>query len=185
MSRIDITVGQPRWRSRASRALTRGWGTSRSSRQPAARTSSSAAIALIVLAMTAIPMPSQGPNRRPEANVNAVRGNGKTVTTMWVAKKTNGNHGPTDVAQSRSAVAPGRGTSNKIATRITIVAAMAANCRGGTCLAVQITAPRSAARVLTTDFTPTKTTGRTGITRPARIARRLPGARCADSDDLA
>jgi hypothetical protein len=53
---------------------------------------------------------------------------------------------------------------------------MAANCRGGTCLAVQITAPRSAARVLTTDFTPTKTTGPPGDNSPhadrASAARR-------------
>ncbi len=94
--------------------------------------------------------------------MNAVRGNGNTVTTMCAARKTSGNHGPTDVAQSRSCMAPGRGTSNKIATRITIVAAMAANWRRGTCFAVQITAARSAARVLTTDFTSTKTTGRAG-----------------------
>ncbi len=87
--------------------------------------------ALIVLATTAIPMPSHGPNRRPEASVNAVRGNGNTVTTMCAARKANGNHGPTEVAQSRSCMAPGRGTSNKIATRITIVAAMAANLAPG------------------------------------------------------
>ncbi len=44
--------------------------------------------------------------------MNAVRGNGNTVTTMWAARKASGNHGPTDVAQSRSAMAPGSGTSN-------------------------------------------------------------------------
>ena len=88
--------------------------------------------ALIVLAMTAIGMPSQGPNSRPAASVNAVRGNGKTVTTMCAARNANGNHGPTDVAQSRSwTVAPGRGTSNKIATRITIVAGDGGQLRAG------------------------------------------------------
>ena len=72
--------------------------------------------------------------------MNAVRGNGNTVTTMCAARKASGNHGPSDVAQSRSCMAPGRGTSNKIATRITIVAAMAASWRRGTCFAVEITA---------------------------------------------
>ena len=38
----------------------------------------------------------------PAASVNGVRGNGKTVTTMCANKNANGNHGPTDVAQSRT-----------------------------------------------------------------------------------
>src|ERR1700742_3450496 len=119
----------------------------------------------MVLATTAIAMPSHGPKRRPDAKVNAVRGNGNTVTTMWAARKASGNHGPSDVAQSRSWVAPGRGTSNRSATRITIVAVIAASWRRGTCVAVQITAARSAARVLTTDFTAINTTGRSALGR--------------------
>ena len=58
--------------------------------------------ALIVLATTAIATPRTGPNSSPAASVNAVRGNGKTVTTTWATRKANGNHGPTEVAQSRS-----------------------------------------------------------------------------------
>ncbi len=62
---------------------------------------------------------------------------------------------------------------------------IAANWRRGTCFAVEITAARSAARVLTTDFTATKTTGRRVITRPVPVASRLPGARWPDGDHLA
>ena len=122
--RIDMTAGQPRCRSRASSESTRGWRTSRLSCQPAARTSSSAMTALAVLATTAMATPSRGPNSSPAASVNAVRGNGKTVTTMWAARNASGNHGPTDVAQSRSCTAVGSGTSSAIATRITIAAVM-------------------------------------------------------------
>jgi hypothetical protein len=35
-----------------------------------------------VLAVTANVIPSSGPNSNPAARVNAVRGNGNTVTTM-------------------------------------------------------------------------------------------------------
>ena len=94
--------------------------------------------------------------------MNAVRGNGKTVTTMWAARNANGNHGPTDVAQSRIWTAVGKGTSSATATRITIAVRMAMKRRGGTDDAVAITAARNARRVLTTAFTPTKTTGRPG-----------------------
>ena len=58
--------------------------------------------ALMVAAATASGTPRSGPNSRPAASVNAVRGNGKTVTTMWAARNASGNHGPTVVAQSRS-----------------------------------------------------------------------------------
>ncbi len=58
--------------------------------------------ALTVAAVTASGMPRTGPNSRPAASVNAVRGNGNTVTTMWAPRNASGNHGPTDVAQSRS-----------------------------------------------------------------------------------
>ena len=64
--------------------------------------------------------------------MNAVRGNGKTVTTMWAARNASGNHGPTEVAQSRSCTAVGNGTSSATATRITIAARMAKNRRRGT-----------------------------------------------------
>ncbi|GFG49157.1 hypothetical protein MAGR_05980 [Mycolicibacterium agri] len=104
---------------------------------------------------------------------------------MWAARKASGNHGPTDVAQSRSCTAPGRGTSTKIATRITIVAVMAANCRRGICFAVEITAARTAARVLTTDFTLPKSTESEEIARFGRMPRRLPGANWPDGDHLA
>jgi hypothetical protein len=97
--------------------------------------------------------------------VNAVRGNGKTVTTMCAAKNASGNHGPTDVAQSRSWSAVGNGISTATATRITIAVRMAMNRRGEIVDAVAITAASSARRVLTTAFTPTKTTGR-GVTTP-------------------
>ena len=141
--------------------------------------------ALTVLATTAIGTPSSGPNNRPAASVNAVRGNGKTVTTMCAARKASGNHGPADVAQSRSCRAVGSGTSNATATRITIATVIATIRRRGTCAAVAITAARSAARVLTTDFTVTKTTGRPVITRLMPDASRLPGARWPDGDHLA
>ena len=117
--------------------------------------------------------------------MNAVRGKGNTVTTMCAARNASGNHGPTDVAQSRSCMAPGSGTSNTIATRITIVAVMAASWRRGTCLAVEITAERNAARVLTTDFTSTKTTGLPVVVRLMPDASRPPGARWPDGDHLA
>ncbi len=80
-------------------------------------------IALMVLATTAIATPSSGPNSSPAASVNAVRGNGNTVTTMCAARKASGNHGPTDVAQSRSCTAVGSGTNTATATRITIAVA--------------------------------------------------------------
>ena len=92
--------------------------------------------ALTVLATTASGTPRAGPNSSPAASVNAVRGNGKTVTTMCAARNASGNHGPTDVAQSRSCTAVGSGTNSAIATRITIAARMATNRRRGTCEAV-------------------------------------------------
>jgi len=85
--------------------------------QPAARTSASAIIALIVLAATASVTPSNGPNSRPAANVNAVRGNGNTVTTMWAPRNASGSHGPIDVDQSLSSTADGNRTSSATAIR--------------------------------------------------------------------
>ena len=102
--------------------------------------------------------------------MNAVRGNGNTVTTMCAARKASGNHGPSDVAQSRSCTALGQRHQQR-------------NCdenhnrdrdrdepAAGDLRAVEITAARSAARVLTTDFTLTKTTGRPVITRLMPVA---------------
>ena len=141
--------------------------------------------ALTVLAPTASGTPMTGPKSRPAANVNAVRGNGNTVTTMWAARNANGNHGPTEVAQSRSCTAVGRGTRNATAMRITIAARMAKNRRGGTWDAVVITAARSARRVLTTAFTVTKTTGRQQITPANVVVSRTPGGQECDRDHLA
>jgi len=66
-----------------------------------------------------------------------------------------------------------------------MVAAMAAIWRRGTCFAVQITAVRIAARVLTMDFTATNTTGRPQITRRMPIASLPPGGRWSNGDHLA
>ena len=174
---MDITAGQPRSRRRASSDSTRGWRTSLLSCQPAARTRSSAITALTVAAATASGMPSAGPNSRPAASVNAVRGKGKTVITMCAARNASGNHGPTEFAQSRSCSAVGSGTSRATATRITIAARMAKTRRGGTVDAVANTAARSARTVLTTVFTSTKTTGR-GVRHPASgLVSRPPGGR--------
>ena len=49
--------------------------------------------ALTVAAVTASGIPRAGPNSRPAASVNAVRGNGKTVITMWAPRNASGNHG--------------------------------------------------------------------------------------------
>ena len=81
--------------------------------------------ALAVLAVTASAIPSTGPNSRPAANVNAVRGKGNTVTAMWAARKASGNHGPTEVAQSRIWTAVGSGTSSATATAMAITAPVA------------------------------------------------------------
>src|SRR4029077_21031811 len=140
---------------------------------------------LKVLASTANGTPRKGPKSRPAASVNAVRGNGKNVTTTCATKKASGNHGPTEVAQSRSWSAVGNGTSSATATRITIATTMAMKRRGGTDDAVAITAARSARRVLTTGFTPTKTTGRRMRTRISALVSRPTGGRCCDGDHLA
>ena len=141
--------------------------------------------ALTVLATTASGTPRTGPNSRPAASVNAVRGNGKTVTTMWAARNANGNHGPTEVAQSRSSTAVGNGTSHANAMSITTAARKAKNRRGGTCEAVVITEARSARTVSTTAFTATKTTGRRGLCPTTSAVDRLPTARGCDGDHLA
>ena len=57
--------------------------------------------------------------------MNAVRGKGNTVTTMWAAKKASGNHGPTEVAQSRICTAVGSGTSSATAIKPAITAPVA------------------------------------------------------------
>src|SRR5262245_42291518 len=87
---------------------------------------------------------------------------------MWAAKNASGNHGPTEVAQSRIWIAVGNGTSSATAIRITIAARMPMNRRGGTEDVVAITAAPSVRRVLTTAFTPPHTTGRVAATRPQR-----------------
>ena len=115
--------------------------------------------ALTVLAATAIGMPSSGPNSIPAASVNAVRGNGNTVMTTCAAKNASWNHGPTEVAQSRSCRAVGSGTTSATATRITIAARSAASRVLGTVFSVATTAARTVRSVLTTDFTITKGTG--------------------------
>ncbi len=70
--------------------------------------------ALTVLATTAMRDAERaGPNSSPAASVKAVRGKGKTVTTTWAARKASGNHGPTEVAQSRSCTAVGNGTNTR------------------------------------------------------------------------
>ena len=96
------------------------------SRHPADRMSSSATTALAVLAATAMTIPSSGPNRRPDASVKAVRGNGNTVATVWVARKASGNQGPSEVAQSRNCTAVGNGTNNATATSPRAAAAVIA-----------------------------------------------------------
>ena len=146
ISRIDSTVGQPRWRSRASSVLTRGCVTSRSSCQPAARTSNSAATALIVLATTAMhdaePWAEQQARgqrergaREREHRDDDVRGQ-EDQREPWARPRS-----PSRAAAPRS----GSGTSNATATRITIVATIAANLRAGAPASPsQITAARSA-----------------------------------------
>ena len=76
-------------------------------------------MALSVLAVTASVTPRIGPNSKPAANVNAVRGKGNTVTTMWVPRNASGNHGPIVIAQSRNSTADGNRTSSAAATRAT------------------------------------------------------------------
>ena len=109
-------------------SIARCW-TNRLSCHPAARTSSNARTALAVLAVTAIAMPNTGPNRRPAASVNTVRGNGSTVTTMCAARNASGNQGPTDWAQSRSCTALGSGTHSATATK-TVIPTTAPTARG-------------------------------------------------------
>jgi urease subunit alpha len=87
-------------------------------------------------------------------------GKGNTVTTMCAPRKANGNHGPTDVAQSRSCTAVGSGTNTATATRITIAVASITTRRRGSCAAVVTMAPHTARTVLTTGFTSIKGTGR-------------------------
>ena len=127
-----------------------------------------------MLATTASETPSSGPNSSPAASVKAVLGNGKTVITMWAARKASGNHGPTEVAQSRSCTAVGSGTSTRTATRITIAVAIITIRRRGTCAAVAATAARTARNVLTTGFTSAKSTGDLAgrlVPRRPRVAR--------------
>ena len=113
-----------------------------------------------MLATTAISTPRPGPNSRPAASVNAVRGNGNTVTTMCAPRKANGNQAPSDVAQSRSCTAVGSGTSSTTATRITVAIAVTTMRVRDTWRAVETTAEltlRSVLRVF--DVTFTKITG--------------------------
>jgi methylmalonyl-CoA mutase len=56
--------------------------------------------------------------------------------------------------------------------------------RGGTVDAVAITAVPSARRVLTTAFTPPKTTGRGATALVSALVSRPPGGRCCDGDSL-
>ena len=119
--------------------------------------------------------------------MNAVRGNGNTVTTMCAARKASGNHGPTDVAQSRSCTAVGQRhqqrdcdeNHNRDRDRDDPAAGDLRSRRDHRSCAAR-------RRVLTTDFTATKTTGRPVIRLAScRIASRLPGARWPDGDHLA
>ena len=107
--------------------------------------------------------PTNGPKSRPAASVNAVRGNGNTVITMWAAKNASGNHGPAAVAQSRSWIALGRGTRIATATRITIVAAMPTTRRRGNWVAVDVTAVQTVRNVVTTGFTSPNPTGQRAV----------------------
>ena len=115
--------------------------------------------ALRVLATSAIPMPSTGPNKSPADSVNAVLGKGSTVTTTWAARKASGNPasrgGP--VAKLQRGGQRNKGTS---ATRITVTAAIAATRRRGIWLAVAVTAAATVRSVSTTGFTFIKGTGR-------------------------
>ena len=138
-----------------------------------------------MLATTASDTPSSGPNSSPAASVNAVRGKGKTVTTTWAAKKASGNHGPTDVAQSRSCTAVGNGTSNATATRITIAVAIITSRRRGTWRAVATMAARSARNVLTTGFTSTKSTCGGPLIPSSRPRVAPPTGHVRDGDHLA
>ena len=141
--------------------------------------------ALMVLASTAIGTPKYGPNSRPAASVKTVRGNGKTVITMCAARKASGNHGPTDVAQSRSCTAVGSGTRTATATRITIAVRIVANRRLGTVFSVARTAARTVRSVLTTEFTFTNSTG-PGRAPPAiDVDSHLTGPRWPGFDHLA
>lgn len=110
INRSDTIASQPRRRSRSSTVSIDRWRTRRFNRHPAARTSSRAIIALAVLATTAMATPSSGPKSSPAASVNAVRGMGTTVTTMWATKNASGNHGPRDCAQSRICTGEGSGS---------------------------------------------------------------------------
>ena len=107
---------------------------------------------------TASDTPSAGPNNSPADSVNTVLGNGKTVTTTCAMKNASGNHGPTEVAQSRSCTALGIGTSAANAIRITIAPATVARRRPDTRLAAATTVARTARNVLATGFTGSKTT---------------------------
>src|ERR1700722_1047873 len=122
-----MTATQPRSRRRVSSVSTAWWRTNPLSCQPAARTNTSAITALAVLAATASVTPSTGPNSNPAASVNAVRGNGNTVTTMWAARKASGNQGPIDDDQSLNSTAVGNRTSSATATRATATAAVRTN----------------------------------------------------------
>jgi len=109
--------------------------------------------------MTASVTPRAEPNSRPAARVNAVRGNGSTVTTVCASRNASGNHGPAAAAQSRICTALGNGTQMAIATRITIAAPMPTARRSGICAAVACTADRTVRSALTTEFTCSKGTG--------------------------
>ncbi|GAA2438514.1 hypothetical protein GCM10009856_57140 [Mycolicibacterium llatzerense] len=102
--------------------------------------------------------------------MNAVRGNGSTVTTVWATRKASGNHGPAAAAQSRISTALGKGTQMAIATRITIAVPMPTARRNGICAAVVCTADRTVRSALTTGFTPSKGTGPSPITDVRRVS---------------
>lgn len=118
ISLLDPTASQPRLASLRSTAWTAGWvRRAATASRPIARTSTKASTALTAVAETAMAMPSTLPNNMPALMVNAVLGNGETVTTACTRKNNNGNIGPTDLAQSRIWVGPGCGTNTAIATR--------------------------------------------------------------------
>lgn len=113
-------ASQPRSRRRSSSRLIARRRTRLFSCQPVARTSSIAITALAVLPTTAMNTPTTEPNNSPAANVNAVRGNGGTVTTVCTSKNASGNHAPSDLAQSRNSTAVGTGTSSATTTSTVI-----------------------------------------------------------------
>ena len=117
--------------------------------------------------------------------MKTVRGNGNTVTTTWAARKASGNHGPTEVAQSRIWTAVGSGTSSTSATRITAAAAMAIIRRRGTCRTVAATAVRTPRSVLTTGFTLVKGTWHRPSPPGGKAVGPVPAGMLRDANHLA